>query len=308
MDAIQQEAANTSSAGSSAEGTASLRLAIEKYLPQMPPSLILKLRDIASQYSPETEKDTDSTSTLLFDQQLALALNAFIMEQMDQAKQTLQSLLNAGEIRKLDNLIGNAARSNQLNSAFFNVLDANLRDAVTAASTNDKEKADDSSASRLQILQHIYTRCQEEMEKNIPPGVALLNKLLRTEQAPIRKNIYQHYLTPQEAVTIQTPDGKTVELKGQNKKSTKSTLVSLDDFVQAIADAVKQIRTMESAGATSRESAAIMVESCRIVAKEARVIIGESYGIDSSELQVFEKGLQPVFRPASPDSVYIKGE
>ena len=45
----------------------------------------------------------------------------------------------------------------------------------------------------------------------------------------------------------------------------------------------------------------MMVEGCRQVAKEARVVIGEAYGRDSLELQQFQEGLQPVFRPPSAD-------
>ena len=55
-------------------------------------------------------------------------------------------------------------------------------------------------------------------------------------------------------------------------------------------------------------TAAGLVESCRQVAIEARMAIGEAYGVDSDELKDFENGLQPVFRPDSGSSEYIKGD
>ena len=225
------------------------------------------------------------------------------LETLDQAKATLKELLDAGEIRKLDSLIGKAQREGRLNPAFFNVLQANIQDAINSKEEEEK-KTGEGSASRMSILTHIHTRCQEEVEKTIPPGVALFNKLLRTEQPAIRRNIYDHYLVPQKNV-IKSPDGKEIELTSVDGEKP---LVAHDSFVAALADAVKQIRTVEQADGVSREMAANMVESCRSVAKEARIVIGEAFGIESDELKAFEEGLQPVFRPDSPDSPYIQGE
>jgi hypothetical protein len=154
---------------------------------------------------------------------------------------------------------------------------------------------------RLQILQHIYTRCQEEVEKTVSPGAGLLNKILRTDQASIRANQLRHYLNPQEPKTIKSPDGQEVQLGGSD------ALVPPKELLSALKNAVKQIRTVEKTGGADKAAAAGLVESCRQVAIEARLAIGEGYGIDSDELKEFEKGLQPVFRPASPDSEYIQG-
>jgi hypothetical protein len=205
------------------------------------------------------------------------------------------------------------------------VLNINLRDAMmeeNSSTTPDETNAavvsnNDSSAepkqpsqnlpagpaaTRTQILRHIYTRCQEEMEKTLPPGTALLTKLLRTEQPSIRANLYNHYLTPS-ASSITSPDGKVINLTSGN-----TVLVSLTDFIGAIDAAVLQIRTLENANGTDRESAAIMVENCRQVAKEARSIVGQSYGQESDEVRQLEEGLQHVFRPSSASSPYIKGQ
>jgi hypothetical protein len=266
-----------------------LRQVVVEALPTLPPGFILKLRQ--SILHPEEHVRL-----------VASELKQIIDARMLEAKHTLEEFLNAGEIRKLDSLIGKNAAKGLLDAAFFNVLTMNLMAATAAGDkpVTDVEKG--VAASRLQILQHIYTRCQEEVEKSIPAGTALLNKLLRTDQPSIRVNLYGYYLTPP-SNTIETPDGKTVELKG-----TSPVLVPPIELVEAIAAAVKQIRTVEQAGATDRASAAAMVESCRQIAKEARMTIAEYYGVESTELAAFEEGLQPVFRPASSDSPYIQGE
>jgi hypothetical protein len=257
-------------------------------LPTLRPSLLLKLR--------QAENCSQNDAIQSVSHQLNVMLNA----RLYLAKETLQELLAAGEIRKLDSLIGSASRTGRLDVAFFNVLTVNLQEAMeNSDAASEKE---DGAANRLQILKHVYTRCQEEVEKTIPAGTALLNKLLRTEQASIRLNLYEHYLTPRPNV-ITTPDGKEVKLNG-----TQPVLVPMLDFVNAIDTAVLQIRDVENAGGTDQESAAMMVEGCRQIAKEARIVIGNSFGRDSEELRVFEEGLQPVFRPSSPESPYIKGQ
>jgi hypothetical protein len=266
-----------------------LKQVVVEALPKLPPGFILKIRQ--SSFHPEEPV-----------RRVASELNQILEARMLEAKQTLEDLLNAGEIRKLDSLIGTNAKKGMLDAAFFNVLTMNLMAATKAgdAPVTDVEKG--VAASRLQILQHIYTRCQEEVEKNIPAGTALLNKLLRTDQQSIRVNLYGYYLTPPKK-TIESPDGKVIELSG-----TAAVLVPPIELVEAIGAAVKHIRTVEQAGAMDRESAAAMVESCRNVAKEARMTIAEYYGVESTELAAFEEGLQPVFRPASADSIYIQGE
>lgn len=265
----------------------SLKEAIMESIPNFPPSLVIKL-----------QQDPDSLADEKY-HQIASELGNIMDETVNQAKDTLKELLDAGEIRKLDNLIGKAYREGRINVAFFNVLQANLQDA---AQGDEDEQVEEGSASRMSILTHIHTRCQEEVEKNIPPGVALFNKLLRTEQPSIRRNIYDHYLGPKKTV-IESPDGQKIELPGDG-----APLVSHELFVTAIADAVKQIRTVEASGGTTKEAAANMVESCRSVAKEARIVIGETFGQESGELAAFEEGLQPVFRPPSSDSPFIKGQ
>eukprot|EP00560_Eucampia_antarctica_P000109 CAMPEP_0197833490 /NCGR_PEP_ID=MMETSP1437-20131217/19207_1 /TAXON_ID=49252 ORGANISM="Eucampia antarctica, Strain CCMP1452" /NCGR_SAMPLE_ID=MMETSP1437 /ASSEMBLY_ACC=CAM_ASM_001096 /LENGTH=313 /DNA_ID=CAMNT_0043437579 /DNA_START=166 /DNA_END=1107 /DNA_ORIENTATION=- len=273
-----------------------LQSALLANLSNFHPRVIMFLRQEVE--SPSTDWGEDVSVTAEQVQRVGGALVHVLEDRMEGGRQVLKELLESGELRKLDGAIGHAARAGKLDMAFFTVLNANLQDAVST-----EVKGED--ASRLQILQHIYTRCQEEVEKTVAPGIGLLNKLLRTEVSSIRSNQLEHYLGPQPpTTTIITPDGKSVELKN----SSSDPLVALNDFVQAMADSVKQIRTVEKAGGTDRATAAGLVESIRQLAMEARFVIAQVYAVDSDELKQFEDDLQPIFRPDSAESEYAKGE
>ena len=298
-----------------ADDDAALEGMVAAALPNMHPRLVLRLRSEAAK-ADSGEEDTDDTKKeerIADLRKIGAALTAVFDERLKGGRDLLAELLKSGEVRKLDGAIGKASREGKLDMAFFTVLNMNIRDAQYEASQlSEEERAklaevtvptdDDSGvADRLQILQHIYTRCQEELEKSVSPGAGLLNKLLRTEDINIRANQLRHYLGPQPNVVV-TPDGKEVPLQGN-----KEALVPPSQLIEAIGTAVKQIRTVEKAGGTDVATAAGLVESCRQVAIEARMAIGEAYGVDSKELKDFENGLQPVFRPSGQSSEYIKG-
>jgi len=274
-------------------------------LPNIPTHVITILRNAADGEVPSNVTD-DQASHM---KTVGKALVQILDTNLEGKRDLLKSFLECGEIRKLDSAIGSAMREEKLDMGFFTVLNMNLRDAAmeqlekgsTLSPTAEGDFSTGDSANRYQILQHIYTRCQEEVEKNVSPGSGLLNKLLRTDQQSIRVNQLRHYLCPQEPKTISTPDGKSVELPGSD------ALVKPSELIEALQNAVRQIRTVEKSGSVDRAAAVGLVESCRQVAIEARSAIGEGYGSESEELKDFSFALQPVFRPESTESEYIKG-
>jgi len=297
-----------------ADDEAALEGMVAAALPNMHPRLVMRLRSEAAKADSGEETDEAEQKERIVDlRKIGASLASVFDERLKGGRDLLAELLKSGEVRKLDGAIGKASREGKLDMAFFTVLNMNIRDAQYEASQlSEEERAklaevtvptdDDSGvADRLQILQHIYTRCQEELEKSVSPGAGLLNKLLRTDDVNIRANQLRHYLGPQPNVVV-TPDGKEVPLQGN-----KEALVPPPQLIEAIGTAVKQIRTVENAGGTDVATAAGLVESCRQVAIEARMAIGETYGVDSKELKEFENGLQPVFRPSSGSSEFIKG-
>lgn len=276
--------------------------AAEELLPALSPTLIMKLRSGEALVPSDASDEKNNGRLLNIFSKVSKALNTMTDRRLESGRETLRELMNAGEIKKLDAIIGKSARNQKLDVAFFQVLQMNMRDA--AEESQKATAAGEGESSRFQILQHIYTRCQEEVEKVIDPGTALLNKLLRTEVDSIRQNQLNHYLCPT-PTTITSPDGKEIVLN--NGQPTKP-LVSHPDFCFAIGNAVKQIRTVEKSGAAPADVAAHLVETIRTVAKEARIIIGDHFGGNSTEVIKFEEALEPIFRPTSADSVYIQGE
>jgi hypothetical protein len=281
-------------------------------LPNMPPHVILALRGAAEKEDmPQLKNLSEEESQAL--ESVGKVLVRIMDEQLQSGRDLLKSFLDCGEIRKLDGAIGRAVKDNKMTMSFFTVLNMNLRDAALEQLVNSSDEADPlsptaegefstgDSANRYQILQHIYTRCQEEVEKVASPGSGLLNKLLRTEQSSIRSNQLSHYLCPQAPKTISSPDGTSVELPGSK------ALVKPSELIEALKNAIRQIRTVEKTGTVDRAAAVGLVESCRQIAIEARFAIGEGYGVDSEELKEFEVSLQPVFRPDSAESEFIAG-
>jgi len=289
--------------------SASLDSFLMSNISNMPSHVVLTLRNAAEGKFPSYKSKTLTDEQCNDLQTVGKALVVIMDTNLQSGRDLLQSFLECGEIRKLDSAIGKAMKEKKLDMAFFTVLNMNIRDAAmeridqgeTPSTTAEGEFSSGDNANRYQILQHIYTRCQEEVEKTVSPGAGLLNKLLRTEQASIRANQLRHFLCPQAPKTISSPDGKTVELPGSK------ALVNPNELIDALQNAVRQIRTVEKTGTVDRAAAAGLVESCRQVAIEARLAVGEGYGVESEELKEFELALQPVFRPDSADSEYIQG-
>jgi len=283
-------------------------------LENMPPRLVVALQMAVEKGEWKDEDDAETDEE--FEKQMVAmgeALQNVLDVRLRGGRELLAELLNSGEIRKLDSLIGKSAKEGKLDMSFFSVLSMNMRDAkmndggggedVSLSPTlaqgegqeevSGEEGQPTTGANRLQILQHIYTRCQEELEKTVSPGMGLLNKVLRTEISSIRANQLDHYLGPQKT-TITSPDGKTIDLGGTGKP-----LVSHIEFVEALSNSVTQIRTLEAAGGTDRLSAVNLVENIRQVAMEARMVLVESFGEGSDVVNEFQRDLQPVFRPGS---------
>lgn len=276
-------------------------------LETMHPRLVVALQLAAEKQEwKEEEEDTKDFSKQMVT--VGNSLQNVLDVRLKSGREMLAELLNSGEIRKLDSMIGKAAKDGKLDMSFFTVLSMNMKDSAMAAGGDvsvsptlaagegqpeieGEEGQPAVGANRQSILQHIYTRCQEELEKNVPPGIGLLNKLLRTDISSIRSNQLSHYLGPQKT-SITSPDGKTIELGGSDKP-----LVSHKEFTDALSNAVTQIRTLEAAGGTDRLSATNLIENVRQVAMEARLVLVESYGEGSDTVAEFQKDLQPLFRP-----------
>ncbi|GMI20970.1 hypothetical protein TeGR_g93 [Tetraparma gracilis] len=191
---------------------------------------------------------------------------------LERGKATLERLLGAGEVRRLDSAIAKAASAGELDAAFFHVVNLNLSEAAAAAPEPGGEPGGAAVAGRGQVLQHVYTRCQEELERLLSggpePAKALAVKLLRTEDAGIRGNLLRHNL------------GRPGAAGGAGGEGA-APLVSAGEFVAALRDVVTRARGLEGGG--GRKAVADVVESARQVGIAGRRVLEEEFGGGSGQ-------------------------
>lgn len=232
------------------------------------------------------------------------ALDDLQTASLERGMSTLKTLLDSGEVRALDKSITDSAKGGFLDEGFFRVININIEQARK----EEEEEGDEAAASagttvttRFQILSHILTRCQEELEKlisNDTPATALVVKLLRTEDKGIRGNLLKNSLVPAKIKGI-VVDG--VEIKGPEGKagggSGGKALVSVEDFVDSVSDTVENVRRMKEEEAVDLTASVNIIESLRQISIEARGVCIEAFGEGSEELKVLEISLQSTFRP-----------
>lgn len=191
------------------------------------------------------------------------------------AKDRLVYVIEAGELLEMDRRLMKLFRADEVDVPFLIVLNAN---AAAAAEGDDAGKA--------QVMEHLYTRTQEEWEKKIDPASGVLHKLTRQEQPVIRQNILDHYLAPQTQLFL--PDGKTVDLDKPRKP-----ILSSDAFAEAVASAVQRLRALENA-----DAALVAASEAQLldIAKEARLLIASTG--TPEELSSFEASLSATWPPS----------
>ena len=183
-----------------AESSGSMDTAIDKWLERLDESFI---PDLGVRI--ETAKDTDAPEL----PQLTAAMTVLqerTQVRFERARDQLQTLLGAGEIRQLDSRIVQLVKSNEIDAGFFYVLFKNLDDATA--------KGDEESA---RLIAHVHTRVQEELEKQAEPALALLHKLTRMDDPGIRANLLRHNLVPQTSAPL--PGGGTLPLKSAVRRA-----------------------------------------------------------------------------------------
>jgi len=189
----------------------------------------------------------------------------------ERAREQLQSLLEAGEVNKMNGRLIKLIKSDEIDAGFLYVLLRNMEDA---------EKSGEESMVRL--LGHLHTVTQEELEKRTAPALGLLHKLTRLDNPGIRSNVLREYLRPKTSVSL--PDGTEMPLS----QPTPAQVAPL-----AFAGAVEETLDKVLALPVERDAIASTVETIRLVAKEARAVVEESY--TAEELDEFTEALTPVF-------------
>ena len=203
-------------------------------------------------------------------QRVGDAIQLAMTRRLTEAKKVLEELIQKADgdvnlkIRKM-------LKSVESPLPILMVLQLNIAEA--------QEKAD---GDRLQVLMHIGTVMQEELEKKASRVRGMLNKLLRIEDENIRNNILRDQLTP---VEVAAPSGGTPLM---------AAMVPPDRLAPAIESLVKEVdRQMVAVLGPDDEGRYETMERIRQVAKQARIIIGEVYG--QGVMNTFSADLTPAF-------------
>lgn len=192
------------------------------------------------------------------------------------ARELLESVLDAGELLEMDRRLVKLFKDGLVDGSFMAVLNMNVAAARECAN-------DDASEQRARVMEHLYTRVQEEWEKRCDNQAnAVLHRLTRTEQAVIRRNILEYYLAPQTEILV--PNGDPIPLD-----QPRQPRISSSDFATAVATAVERLHAIDADPVMIKAS----IEECRVIAKEARLVIMER--LPPEELGAFEDNLMATF-------------
>eukprot|EP00435_Cladocopium_sp_Y103_P051482 s577_g16.t1 len=203
-------------------------------------------------------------------QRLGDAIQVAMTRRLTDAKNVLEELIQQADgdvnlkIRKM-------LKSVESPLPILMVLQLNIGEAQASA-----------DGERLQVLMHISTVMQEELEKKSSRVRGMLNKLLRIEDENIRNNILRDQLTP---VEVAGAPGGTPLMAAQ---------VPPDRLAPAIASLVQEVdRQMVAVLGPDDEGRYETMDRIRQVAKQARLIIGEVYG--QGLMDTFSADLTPAF-------------
>jgi len=206
---------------------------------------------------------------------VAEAIQASVQKRMVAAKEVIQELLytKAGDVNLL---IRKTLKAQDSPLPILMVLQANMADAQAEGDTG-----------KTQVLMHIHTVMNEELEKKVPRVKSLLSKLLRIEDVSIRNNLLRHHLTPVEVAAAPMLDD-------DGPGDLKAALVPPNRFAAAITQLVNDVdRQIVAVVGKEDESRFETLDRIRQVAKQARLIVGEVYG--EGEMNQFGADLTPAF-------------
>jgi len=199
---------------------------------------------------------------------------------MERGKQTLEDLLDTGDIQKMDAKLVKIVKNGSADPGFILVLNQNIDAAQREIGREGG--ADHESNSKLNILMHVSSRIQEELEKKAKPETGVLHKLMRTEDVGLRGRILSHYLLPQKEIKM--PDGSFIPVD----KPTNA-LVEPMKFSEAVTELCGQLRGFDADGDTIMA----MLEDVRQIAIAADGVIQEGY--PESLLTEFRESLTQTF-------------
>jgi len=213
---------------------------------------------------------------------LARAIQMNIEKKMEGAKKQIEDLINVkdGDVTQRIKKILKEAESPL---PYFMVLQMNLAEA---------QEAGDEAKTRAML--HITTVMNEELEKKVSRVSAMLNRLMRMDDAGVRANILRHHLEPMDVGGAAMPDDFNDVEDFTAAPKIMAALVPPERLGVGIADLCKQVgRQFQVGGEAGQEVRFDTLDKIRAIAKDARIVIGELYG--EAAMNDFGADLTPAF-------------
>jgi hypothetical protein len=196
-------------------------------------------------------------------------LEALAVEQQKRivrATEALKGVLSLGDPRKMEGAVIKMVREGKIDEAFLLLLEANENQALAAGATGP-----------AQIMSRIRLRAVEEKDKqSSSKEIALIRKLLRTDDADVRETILEDAFTPRANLLVAgTTQNAMKAIDGEAPEPEKPVPdVPPPDFINACKAVLLNFGNLGSDD-TNRGDLATQI---RKIAAEAEVVATRIYG------------------------------
>ena len=196
-------------------------------------------------------------------------LEALAVEQQKRilaATEALKSVLSLGDPRKMEGAVIKMVREGKIDEAFLLLLEANENQAMAAGATGP-----------AQIMSRIRLRAVEEKDKqSSSKEIALIRKLLRTEDSNIRETILEDAFTPRANLLVAgTTQNAMKAIDGEAPDQEKPVPdVPPPDFINACKAVLLNFGNLGSDDANRGD----LATRIRKIAAEAEVVATRIYG------------------------------
>lgn len=196
-------------------------------------------------------------------------LEALAVEQQKRilaATEALKSVLSLGDPRKMEGAVIKMVREGKIDEAFLLLLEANENQAMAAGATGP-----------AQIMSRIRLRAVEEKDKqSSSKEIALIRKLLRTEDSSVRETILEDAFTPRANLLVAgTTQNAMKAIDGEAPDQEKPVPdVPPPDFINACKAVLLNFGNLGSDDANRGD----LATRIRKIAAEAEVVATRIYG------------------------------
>mmetsp|Transcript_51751 Transcript_51751/g.166892 ORF Transcript_51751/g.166892 Transcript_51751/m.166892 type:complete len:384 (-) Transcript_51751:43-1194(-) len=126
-------------------------------------------------------------------EEVDVALKSEMARRMGEAAEALKSVLTSPSAVVMEGRMTGLARQGKLDDALLQLLEANLQRA---------SEAGEAGKGAVAALSKLKQRVMEELDKKVPPDMALVRQLLRMESKPARLQLLKEKMTPKQRTSL----------------------------------------------------------------------------------------------------------